>query len=491
MVLRPTARPLGWGILTAVGLIAGETLLVLLLKRTAPDNSYGAIFLFGVLIIAAGWNFGLALATSLASAAVYAYFHVEDGDSLIPALFVFLPLALLASVLASQARVRAAESEERRREAAALARQQTALRRVATVVATGAAPTEIYPVAVSELARGLGVEHVTLTKFEPGDQCVVLATHDAGEPRLTVGERSSLEGDSLTVRVRNTGEPARIDDYADVDGPFANRLRDLGLRSGVGCPITVNGEPRGVLIVGSVSRERLPAETEDRVSDFADLVATAIGNAETRAELQASRARIVAAADQARRGIERDLHDGAQQRIVSLGLGLRALEASIPEDDDAVHKQVDNLITGMADLYTELQELSRGIHPAILSKGGLGPAIKTLARRSTVPVGLELAVDRRLPESIEVAAYYVIAEALTNVAKHAEASGVTVRAHCDDDELRLEVTDDGVGGAASGGGSGLLGLRDRVEAVAGQLHVTSANGNGTTVSARIPVPGPS
>jgi signal transduction histidine kinase len=492
LVLRPTARPLGWGIVTAVGLIAGEVLLVLLLKRTAPDNSYGAIFLFGVLVVAAGWNFGLALATSLASAAVYVYFHVEDGDSLIPALFVFLPLALLASVLASQARLRAAESEERRRQAATLARQQTALRRVATLVASGTDPTELHPVAVTELAHGLGVEHVTLTKFEPGDQCVVLATYDAGEPRLTVGERISLDGDSLTVRVRNTGEPARIDDYAAVDGPFANRLRDLGLHSGVGCPVTVNGEPRGVLIVGSVGQERLlPAETEDRISDFADLVATAIGNAETRAELQASRARIVAAADQARRGIERDLHDGAQQRIVSLGLGLRALEASIPEDDDAVHKQVDNLITGMADLYTELQELSRGIHPAILSKGGLGPAIKTLTRRSTVPVGLELTVDRRLPESIEVAAYYVIAEALTNVAKHAEASGVTVRAHCDDDELRLEVTDDGVGGAASGGGSGLLGLRDRVEAVAGQLHVTSANGSGTTVSARIPVPGPS
>jgi signal transduction histidine kinase len=151
-----------------------------------------------------------------------------------------------------------------------------------------------------------------------------------------------------------------------------------------------------------------------------------------------------------------------------------------------VHKQVDNLITGMADLYTELQELSRGIHPAILSKGGLGPAIKTLARRSTVPVGLELAVDRRLPESIEVAAYYVVAEALTNVAKHAKASGVTVRVHCDEDELRLEVTDDGIGGAASGGGSGLLGLKDRVEAVAGRLEVTSAPARGTTVLAHIP-----
>ena len=491
LVLRPTARPLGWGIATAVGFIVVETLLVLLMKRTAPDNSYGAIFLLGVLVVAAGWNFGLALATSVASAAVYVYFHLEDGDSLVPALFVFLPVALLASVLASQARLRAAESEERRREANALAQQQAALRRVATLVAGGAAPAEVYPVAVTELARGLDVEHVTLMEFEPGDQCVVLASHDAPDaPRLAVGERLSLDGDSVTLRIRDTGEPARIDHYTEVEGTIASRLRDLGLHSGVGSPVTVDGEPRAALIVGSVRQDPMPAETEARVSDFADLVATAIGNAETRAELQASRARIVATADQARRGIERDLHDGAQQRIVSLGLGLRALEASIPDDDVAVHKQVDNLIHGMADLYTELQEVSRGIHPAILSKGGLGPAIKTLARRSTVPVRLELAVDRRLSESIEVAAYYVIAEALTNVAKHAEATGVTVRARCDADVLALEVIDDGVGGAASGGGSGLLGLKDRVEAVSGRLDVTSANGAGTKVSARIPIADP-
>ena len=488
LVLRPTARPLGWGIVVAIGFIVAEAALVLLLKRVAPENAFGAVFLLGVLVVSAGWNFGLALATSLASAAVYVYFHLEGGDSWVPALFVFLPLALLANVLASQARLRAAESEERRREADALARQQAALRRVATLVASGADPIDVYPLAVTELARGLDVEHVTLTKFEPGDRCVVLASHDApGKTRLAVGERFSLEGDSITVRVRYTGVPARIDDYGDVDGPVANRLRGLGLHSGVGCPVTVDGKPRGALIVGAVRAEPMPAETEAQIGDFADLVATAIGNAETRAELQASRARIVAAADQARRGIERDLHDGAQQRIVSLGLGLRALEASIPAGDGALHKQVDNLINGMADLYTELQELSRGIHPAILSKGGLGPAIKTLARRSTVPVGLELAVDRRLPESIEVAAYYVIAESLTNVAKHARASGVTVRAGFAGDELRLEVTDDGVGGAAAGGGSGLLGLKDRVEAVSGRLDVTTPDGGGTTVSARIPV----
>ncbi len=488
MVLRPTARPLGWGIVVAVAFIVAEAGLVLLLKRTAPDNSYGAIFLLGVLVVAAGWNFGLALATSLASAVVYVYFHVEDGDNLIPAFLVFLPVALLASVLASQARLRAAESEERRREANALAQQQAALRRVATLVARGAKPTDLYPVAVTELARGLACEHVTLIEFDADDRGVVLASLDVpGPTKMKVGESLPLDGDNLSRRIRETGEPARIDDYQLVEGTIAARLRDMGLHSGVGAPITVDESTRGALIIGTAKPTPLPSETEARIGDFADLVATAIANAETRAELRASRARVVAAADQARRGIERDLHDGAQQRIVSLGLGLRTLEATIPPEQQAMHKQVDNLITGMADLYTELQELSRGIHPAILSKGGLGPALKTLARRSTVPVALHLDVDRRLPESIEVAAYYVVAEALTNAAKHSRAAGVSIRAGFDGSDLRLEIADDGVGGASPGTGSGLVGLKDRVDAVSGRLVVTSPPSGGTTVSARIPV----
>jgi signal transduction histidine kinase len=489
VVLSPTARPLGWGIAVALGLIVCEAGLVLLLRRHAPDNSYGAIFLFGVLIVAAGWNFGLAVATSLVSAAVYVYFHVADGDHLVASLCVFLPLALLASVLAGQARLRAAESEERRREAAALAAQQAALRRVATLVARGAEPSAVYRVAVAELARGLAIEHVTLVEFDTGDEGVVLAVRDVPDrTKLDVGERLPLDGDSLSARIRRTGECARIDDYQLVDGAIAVRLRDMGLRAGVGAPVTVDGVTRGALIIGSAKPGPLPGETEDRIGDFADLVATAIANFETRAELRASRARIVAAADQARRGFERDLHDGAQQRIVSLGLGLRALEATIPPDQQTMRKQVDNLVTGMADLYTELQELSRGIHPAILSKGGLGPALKTLARRSPVPVSLHLDVDGRLPESIEVAAYYVVAEALTNAAKHARATGVTIRAGFDAGDLRLDVVDDGVGGAApgSGSGSGLVGLKDRVDAVSGRLTVTSPAGGGTTVSARIP-----
>jgi signal transduction histidine kinase len=488
LVLRPTARPLGWGIVVALAFIAGETALVLLLKKVAPENAFGAIFLLGVLVVSAGWSFALAISTSVVSALVYLYFHLEGGDSLAPALFVFLPLALLANVLAGQARLRAAESEQRRREADALATQQASLRRVATLVARGAAPTDVYPVAVVELATCLGVEHVTLLQYDKDDDCTVLAAYDSSDrEKLQVGERLTLDGNSVAVQIRRTGAVARIDDRTDVEGTIASRMKALGLRSGVGAPVTVGATTRGALIIGSVRTEPMPRGTEARVCDFADLVGTAIANAETRAELKASRARVVAAADQARREIERNLHDGAQQRIVSLGLGLRALEASVPEEQHTVRKQLDNLVNGMADLYTELQELSRGIHPAILTKGGLGPAIKTLARRSVVPVRLAVDVDRRLPESTEAAAYYVIAEALTNTAKHAEASEVTVRAGFDGGDLRLEIADDGIGGATSGGGTGLIGLKDRVEAVSGSLDVTSPASGGTLVVARIPV----
>jgi signal transduction histidine kinase len=487
LFLRPTARPLGWGIVVAAGFIAAETLVVLYLTRVAPENAFGAIFLLGVLVVSAGWNFGLAIATSVVSALVYLSFHLDGAAA---AVFVFLPIALLANVLAGQARLRAAEADARRREAAALARQQTALRKVATLAARGADPADVYAVTVEELSRGLDVEHVTLIRFDADASCTVLAAYDRpGRETLRPGERYPLDGDSIAATIRRSGRSARIDDYQRASGTLATRLRGLGLKCGAGSPVTVYDEPRGALIVGSVETGPLPPETEERICDFADLVATAIANAEARAELKASRARIVAASDQARRRFERDLHDGAQQRIVALGLGLRTVEASVDPQDHAVRKQLDNVINGLAELYTDVQELSRGIHPAILSKGGLVPALRALGRRSVVPVSVDVDVDRRLPESIEVAAYYVVAEALTNAAKHARASGVAISVGLGPEELHIEVADDGVGGATSAGnGSGIIGLRDRVEALSGKLDVSSPPGHGTTLTARIPRP---
>lgn len=483
-LVRPNARPLGVGIVVAIGFLALEIGLVALLRLVAPENAFGALLLLGVLVVSAGWDFPLAIATSLASAGVYAYLHLEGRDSLAPALAVFLTLALLTNVLVGQARLRAAEAEQRRRQADELAGQQAALRRVATLVARSADVSEVYAVAVRELALSLDVDHVTLVRFEGDDTCLVVAAHDLPDfPGMAVGERFPLTGDNISGRIRAAGAPARIDDYADATGPIADRLQQLRVRSGAGAPLIVDGAVRGALIVGSRAPESISAQCEDHIGDFADLVSTAIANAETRAALTASRARLVAAADEARRGFERDLHDGAQQRIVSLSLELRAIETTA---DEQVRGELSKVVDGLAELHTDLQELSRGMHPAVLSRGGLRPALRALARRSPVPVELDVLVDARLPESVEVAAYYVVAEALTNAAKYADAEVVTVRVAVGDGVLSLSVTDDGVGGAAAGAGSGLIGLRDRVEALSGQFEFTSAPGVGTTLSASIP-----
>jgi signal transduction histidine kinase len=278
-----------------------------------------------------------------------------------------------------------------------------------------------------------------------------------------------------------------LDSHDDATGAAAAIVRAVGIESGVGAPIVVDGRLWGAAIVGTSQRDPLPADTESRLGDFADLVATAIANAETRAQLTASRARIVSAGDEARRRFERDLHDGAQQRLVSLGLKLRAAEAAVPTELGSLRVQMSEMVDGLVDVSKDLQDISRGIHPAVLSRGGLAPALKTLARRSTVPVALDLGVEGRLPDSAEVAAYYVVAESLTNAAKHAQASEVTVKVDTDGTDLRLCIRDDGAGGADSRGGSGLIGLRDRVEALGGRLLVSSPVGDGTSLVATIPL----
>jgi len=503
-VVRPTAPPLWLGIVVAAVFITAETLLVHRLKQIAPENPFGALFLLGVLVVSAGWGFRLAVATSLASVLVYVYFHLETSRSFIPmhardalAVVIFLPVALLANLLAGQARLRAAESEQRRREAeashaatSALAEQQAALRRVATLVARGVDQSEVYPAAVAELSRGLGIYNVALLRYETEEALVILATLDEnGSSKMPIGERLSLDGDNVAAKILSTGAPARIDSFDGAAGRTAERIRQLGMRSAVGAPVIVDGRLWGALVIASSQNEPMPGDTEAHIGDFADLIAIAISNAATRAELTASRARIVTAADQARRRFERDLHDGAQQRIVSLGLELRAVEAAMPAEQQQLRRQLSDVVDGLVGVGTELREISRGIHPAILSKGGLGPAIKTLARRSPVPVELDLNVDSRLPESVEVAAYYVVAEALTNAAKHAQASAVRVCAVATHDELQLSISDDGIGGAVAGAGSGLIGLKDRVEALAGRLRISSPARSGTTLTVVVPLQG--
>jgi signal transduction histidine kinase len=287
--------------------------------------------------------------------------------------------------------------------------------------------------------------------------------------------------------VLRTGHTARTDSFENAAGSLAARLRELGLRSRVGAPVVVDDRVWGMAAVGSSRPDPLPSDTEERISDFADLVATALANAATRSELIASRARIVAAADDARRHLERDLHDGAQQRLVALGLQARMAETVASPEQTDLKKQLSDLASGLTGVSAELQEISRGIHPSILSEGGLGPALKSLGRRSAVPVSFDLAISRRLAGPVEIAAYYVVAEALTNAAKHAHASQVNVRAETNDATLRLSIHDNGIGGADSRKGTGLIGLKDRVEAVCGQLRVMSPLGSGTSLDIVIPL----
>jgi signal transduction histidine kinase len=249
----------------------------------------------------------------------------------------------------------------------------------------------------------------------------------------------------------------------------------------------VDGRPWGVMTVTSKGPKPFPAESESRLQNFTELVATAIANAATRAELKASRARIVAAADEARRRIERDLHDGTQQRLVSLRLAVSATQKSIPENRHDLRAELNRIAEGLDEAVAEVQELSRGIHPAILSKGGIDVALKSLARRSTLPVEVVLRIERQLPQAVEVAAYYVVSETLTNVAKHARASAVQLRAETEGDVVRIAIRDDGVGGAEIRSGSGLVGLRDRVEALGGMVDVHSPSGGGTALVATLPL----
>ena len=368
-----------------------------------------------------------------------------------------------------------------------LAEQQAALRRVATLVARGVPPSEVFSAVAGELAHCLGVHDTGLCRFEPDGAATLLAARDeSGLTKKLVGQQFSLEGDNIVARVLRTGRSARMDNHDNAASPAAARIRELGMRSAVGAPIVVDGRLWGAATVSTSQSELLPLDTEARVGDFADLVATAIANAQAHAELTASRARIVAAADHARRRIERDLHDGAQQRLISLGLELRTVEASVPPDLLPLKERISDLVTTVAGVSNDLQELSRGIHPAILSKGGLGPAIKVLARRSAVPVELVLGTDRRLPDPVEVAAYYVVAESLANAAKHAHASTVDVGVNIEGNNVHLSIRDDGIGGADAARGSGLTGLHDRVEALGGRLSISSQPGIGTALHATIP-----
>jgi signal transduction histidine kinase len=327
-----------------------------------------------------------------------------------------------------------------------------------------------------------------MTRYEPdGTATVVASWRRTGEAVPPVGDRQRLGGNNLTTIISQTRRAARMDSYADASGAPAAAARQAGFWSAAGAPITVQGRLWGAMTAGSVDEQPLAPDTEARLASFTELVATAVSNAENLAVLTASRARIVAAADETRRRIERDLHDGAQQRLVSLALALRAAQAAVPPGPGNLGADLAKVAEGLVSVLDDLREMARGIHPAILSEGGLAPALETLARRCSVPVELDVRAVARLPEPVEVATYYVIAETLTNAARHANATVIHVGAEATGQVLHLQVRDDGDGGADPARGSGLTGLEDRVEALGGTITIHSPSGAGTSLHAELPV----
>jgi PAS domain S-box-containing protein len=360
-------------------------------------------------------------------------------------------------------------------------KEQGALRRVATVVAQGGVPTDVFDAVAAEVAHLLDADLTLIGRYEP-DATVTYVAAGGSVPMPRLGDRLRLGGDNLASNIVRSGRPESIC-YDAASGPIAALARTLGLRCAVGTPIVVDDRIWGAMLAGWTQHREISSEMVDRIAQFTELVAAAIANAESRGALIESRARVVAAGDDTRRRIERDLHDGAQQRLVTLVLKLRSHQPMIPAD---LAELFDDVASGLEEIQEDLRELSHGIHPAVLSESGLGPALDGLARRAPLPVNVDVRLPGRPPERVEVAIYYIVAETLTNVAKHAQASVVAVDVEAIDGVVRVSVSDDGIGGADPSRGSGLLGLRDRVDALGGTMSLTSPS-SGTSVVVELPM----
>jgi signal transduction histidine kinase len=373
-------------------------------------------------------------------------------------------------------------------ERAALADEQTALRRVATLVAGDAPPSRVFEQVTEEVGRLLGLPGANVMQYDGVRSVTVVGAWSAhGPPRFPVGARLDIDGDTVVARVVRGGAAARVERYEEASGELATRLLSAGYRGAVAAPVNVGGRLWGVLAAASTSNDPLPADAEQRLVDFAELVAQALANADAYEKLAASRARLVEVGDAERQRLERNLHDGAQQRLVSVALEL-SMAAGKLESDPAAAREL--LATAQADLargLDELRELARGIHPVVLTERGLGPALDALVARAPVPVEVTAVPDERLAAQVEAAAYYVVAEAITNVAKYAHASSATVSIGHTNGTATVTVADDGVGGADPASGTGLRGLAARVEALNGRLDVDSPSGGGTRITAEIPL----
>ena len=376
-------------------------------------------------------------------------------------------------------------NSDARAEIERLAHEQAALRRVATLVAQGAETGEVFAAVAREVSEVMHLPVAAVQRYEDDETMAVIAAWSDRPHPFQPGTRWPFHGAGLAARVRQTGRAGRVVDYSHRRGAFAAKARELGLHSLAAAPIIVDGAVWGLVTIASTDGP-IPDQAEGRLAEFTELLGTAMANTQSRTELSASRARIVAAADETRRRLERDLHDGIQQRLVSLALKAGTIATMTPRPAGEMQGELSLLADGLGTALDELREVSRGIHPAILSEAGLGPALEALARRSAVPVELEVNLGPRLGEPVEAAGYYIASEAITNVAKHAQATVIDMRVDGCDGALTLSISDDGIGGADPNRGSGIIGLKDRVEALGGTISVLSPPGHGTALHVQLP-----
>ena len=381
-----------------------------------------------------------------------------------------------------------AELRDRLEDLSRLAAEQAALRRVATLVAREPPAKDVFLLVTEEASRLLGAESGLLLSYDENHVSATVVGHytELATPAFALGTTLPVEGDTLSSTVPRSGKTGRLDSYAGLTGEIARRAREGQYRSVVAAPVVVAGRVWGLLVAATQRDEPLASNAEQRLESFAELVALALAGAEARRELAASRTRIVEAGDAARRRLERDLHDGAQQRLVAVSLQMRLARARVDKDPTAAAEILDEAGEQLAQGLEQLRELARGIHPALLTDRGLKAALAALSSRAPFPVGLDV-VDERFAQPVEVAVYYLVSEALTNAAKYADPTGVSVTVQRTDDGLAAEIADDGTGGANPDGGTGLRGLGDRVEALGGHLRIDSPPGAGTRIRAELPL----
>ena len=365
-----------------------------------------------------------------------------------------------------------------------LADEQAALRRVATLVAEGAEPSDVFEAVAAEMEALLDADGVTVSRYEQGREVTVVAHSGVDAWKVPAGTRWSHEGENVTSIVRGTERPARMERYTATPDAIAQLVESLGVHAAVGAPIVVDGGLWGV-VIASWTKDEPPAGTEERMSQFAELLETAIANADSRDQLAASRVRLLAASDEARRRVVRDLHDGAQQRLVHAIITLKLLRRSLRENDGRAESLAEEALDHAQRGHEELRELAHGILPSVLTHGGLLAGVDALVDRLDLPVDVQVPVDR-FPAEIEASAYFVVAEALTNLVKHAQAARVDVTGSVEGGMLRIEIRDDGIGGADRDG-HGVVGMGDRVTALGGRLDIDSPVGGGTRVVASLPL----